>query len=183
MHNLRKLSRIDITLLIILVLGAVIALSFSQTNADAQQEKANLETRLRAAQLNLSEVEKMVDLESLRQSLEEAHSASDKNWLPSKTEAMGVSNQILRNAEINNVTIAKWDYNYSSVGLRTGRYVILRHSLSADGKSDDLIKFITALTSGTVALVVQDIDISKIGGEEEALWQMQLQLLVYYGES
>ncbi len=67
MANLRKLSRVDIVLIIIVVVGAVIIFPLSQGNASTKEEKIGLERRAKTAELSLSDVEKKATLESLRQ--------------------------------------------------------------------------------------------------------------------
>ena len=179
MANLRRLSWVDIALVILLVVGAVFFFFSSRGNADLEQEKAGLEIRGRATELDLSKAEKEIDLESLRQSLEQAQSALAESPLPSEAEATAATDLIMQYADENNITIARWDSGYTSISLKERKYSAIRHSLSIEGKADALVSFIEGLTQGTVAPTVQSMDITAVEGTED-LWQMMLELLVYY---
>lgn len=179
MANLRRLSWVDVTLIIMLVIGAVITFSASQTKSDSEQEKVRLEARSRAAELNLGEAGKGATLESLRQSLEQARSALAKTTLPGEADAIAVTAQILQYAEENNIAITRWDSGYTSTSRQDRTYSAISHSLSVEGKADNLIGFSEVLTNASVVPVVQYMNITGVEGKNNIL-QMELELLVYY---
>src|SRR3989338_2321261 len=139
MDYLRKLSLLDIALIIILVVGAVITRSQFQAKSNLEEETTRLETRARADEVTISQTEQEVDLDSLHQSLQQAQLALAENSLPSEADAIAVTKQIMQFALENNVTITNWDSSYISVEQETRKYSAISHSLSVEGKEDALI--------------------------------------------
>ncbi len=179
MVNRLKRFWLDIVLVIIVVLGATIVTSQFQANTDAKQEKARLETRTRATQITISQVEKEIDLESLSQSVEQARSALSENPFPNETEAVAATDQIMQEAKDNHVTITDWDSSYTSDTLNQRKYPAISHSLTAEGEATALTRFVKALTTGSKPLVIQNITINEVSGRAN-IWQMKLELLFYY---
>lgn len=174
-----RLSRLDTALIIVLIVAAVIAFFLGRTKADAGQELARLEVRASAAQINLSEVDKGIDQEALRQSLEQAQEALAESPFPNEAEAAAVTVQILRYAKANNITIVQWDSGYTSARLGGTTYSALSHTLSATGTADAVTRFVKALTRGSASLAVGTLNISAVTGESD-LWEIELGLLVYF---
>lgn len=190
---LKRLRRswVDITLVIVLVAAAAVAFSFLQANTEAVQEAARLETRIKVAELDLSDAkkaseavsanlsanltEKEANLETLRQTLEQAQSALAENPFPSEAEAVALTNEILQYAEKQDITIAAWTSSYTSIE----KYRAIRHSLSAEGKVYGLISFIEALTHASVTPVVQTMDITSVEGKK-GIWHTKLEVTIYY---
>ncbi len=178
MAKLRRLSWVDITLVIILVRGALVTKSALQTKTSLEQEKTRLENRRRAAEVTVSTAGQAIDLESLRQSVEQARSALAQSTLPGEFDAIAVTAQILKCAKETNITITRWDTSYTSGSLNGRTYSAIKHSLSVEGSTESLIKFSKALTLASIAPVVPNINITGVEGQD--LWQVEMELLVYY---
>lgn len=174
-----KLSWIDIALVLLLVVGAVTVSTTSQANVNAEQENTRLEARAKAAALNLSEAEKEINLEELRQSLEEAQSALEQQPFPTLTEVAEFTNQTMQYSEENNVIIVAWSSNNTTIGLGARKYYAISHSLDVDGKPDALISFIRTLTHASVTPTIKNMNITQIR-PSEGIWRMSLELAIYY---
>lgn len=179
MAKLRRLSWVDIILVVILVIGALVTKSALQTKTSLEQEKTRLENRRRAAEVTVSTAGQAIDLESLRKSVEQARSALAQSTLPGEFDAIAVTPQILKSAKETNITITKWDTGYTSTSLNGKTYSAIRHSLSVEGNAESLIKFSKALTLASITPVVQNVGITKAEGEGSLL-QIEMELLVYY---
>lgn len=182
MLNRLRRSWLDIALVIILLVAAAIAFSVSQAKPNAEREMTRLEGRISAAELNLNKIEKETNLESLRQSLEQAQSALAQNPFPSQAEAEAVTDHIMQYAQKNNITIVAWSSSPTSISLKAKKYPAIRHSLVAEGEAYALKSFIKALTHGSVLPVIQSMDITQVR-DKKGIWQMKLEILVYYSES
>ncbi len=179
MAKLRRLSWVDITLVIILVLGALVTRSSSQTKTSLEQDETRLENRRRAAEVTLGTAGQAIDLESLRQSVEQARSALAESTLPIEFDAIAVTAQILKSANETNITITRWDSDYTSTSLNGKTYSAISHGLNVEGNAEALIKFSKALTLASIAPVVQNVRITRIDVEANR-WQLEMELLVYY---
>lgn len=179
MAKLRRLSWVDITLVIILVIGVLVTRSALQTKTNLEQEKTSLENSRRAAEVTVSTAGQAIDLESLRQSVEQARSALAESTLPAEFDAIAVTAQILKSAKESNVTINRWDSSYTSASLNGRSYSAIRHGLSVEGNAESLIKFSKDLTLASIAPVVPKISMARVDGEGNLL-QVELELLVYY---
>lgn len=178
MVNRLRFSRVDILLLIILVAGAVFAFSLRQTNADVELEKVRLENSVRAQEASLRQI-KPADLESIRPSLQQAEAAVAKNPFPKELEAVAVTTQIIQYTRENKISIINWDFGYTTATLKGRQYPAISHSLGLEGGASALTRFLQALTQGSAAHVIREIDIAGVTGGTDR-WQMQLELLVYY---
>ncbi len=179
MVNRRRLPWVDIALIIMLVVGAVIVFSQSQADTNAKQEKTRLETRIRVAEITLSQMEQETNLESLRQNLEQAQLALAEIHFPSEIDAIAVTDNIIQHANEYNITISRWNTSYTSATLKEKNYSAISHSLRAEGEAYALTRFVEALTKESAAPVIQNMNISEVT-ESENIWQIELELLVYY---
>lgn len=179
MAKLRRLSWVDITLVIILVIVALVTKSALQTKTNLEQDKTRLENRRRVAEVNLGAAGQAIDLESLRQSVEQARSTLAQSTLPGEFDAIAVTAQILKSAKETNITITRWDSSYTSTSLNGRTYSAIRHGLSVEGSAEALTKFSKALTLASIAPVVQNVGITRLEGEGNP-YQVEMELLVYY---
>lgn len=161
-----RLFWIEIILILLLVGGAIAYFPLSQTNTNAEQEKTRLETRLRATQLNLNE-------------LEQAPSVSTEKLFHNQAETIAVTSQIMEYAENNKVNITRWDFSYTTTTLEARQYSAIRHNLFADGTTNALTGFVEALPHSLVAPVIKNMNTTQVeeGGN---IWRINLELLVYY---
>lgn len=166
-----QLSSVDIVLVILLVAGAVMSLSVSRMNGETEQEKTRLEARLRAADLNLQELEQLTS----------SSTNSTGKTLPNEARALDVITQFLEHAQKNNIAIISWDFGYTKVALKASEYAAIKHSIDVQGTIEALISFIEALSHASVAPAVKKIGITKVEREEN-VWQVKLELLVYYSQ-
>lgn len=175
----RKFPVWDIALVIVLVVGAIAVFYLNQANTKAKDEETKLESRLKAAQVNLSQAEKeAVNLEELRRRLEQAKSALQQVPFPTLTEAVAVDDSILQYAEKNKLSIIVWHSNQTSVTLRAKAYSVIRHSLSVTGTADALISFVKDLTQAIPLVpVIGSLEFHEVN-PGKGIWQLNLELSV-----
>ncbi|MDP2919565.1 MAG: hypothetical protein Q8O43_05035 [Dehalococcoidia bacterium] len=166
-----QLSSIEIVLVIVLLAGAIVSFSVFRMNGETEREKTRLEARVRAADLNLK------DLEQLTSSSQR----STGKTLPNEAAALAVTNQFLQNAKSANIAITSWDFEYTTVALEARKYAAIKHSVNVQGTTEALISFIEALSHTSVVPAVKKIVITKVE-EKENVWQMKLELLIYYSQ-
>ncbi len=167
-----QISSIEIVLIIVLLAGAIASFSMFRMNGNAEREKIRLETRVRTADLNLK------DLEQLTSSSQ----SSMGKTLPNEAAALAIANQFLQNAKKANIAITGWDISYTTVTFETRKYAAIKHSVNVQGTIEALISFIEALSNTSVVPAVKKIGISKVEGKEN-IWQVKLELVVYYSRS
>jgi len=199
MPDLRKILRLNTALIILLAAVVAMGLFLFQENAGLQQERARLETELRASEMRItmgehdtvrlkSEIrlelleepdpgQKEALMEALRRRLEQALDIA--NPFPSRAEAVGVTDQIGRYVRQNNLIITRWRSGDTSTLLEERSYPAISHSLEIEGRVDALIDFIEELIRLPVALVIRRIDI-RLHEEKEGFWRMRLEMVVHY---
>jgi Tfp pilus assembly protein PilO len=180
--KLRKLSLADTMLVVAVVVGVAIIFIISQANTNAEQEKTQLELRSQALEVGLNETDRKATLESLRQRLEQLRSTPVDVPLPTRTEATAATDRVLLYARSNNVTITGWDTSYVSITLAKNKYPGIKHSLVVEAGADGLIGFVGSLTQVSPAIAIQNVEVSEIT-EEEGMWQMDFELIIYFKES
>ncbi len=181
MAKIRKLSLVDTILIIVVVAGTAVAFIASQASATAEQEKARLELRSQAVEVDLSGTDRKATLESLRQRLEQLRSTPAESPFPAKADAVATTDKVLLYAQRNKVTITGWDTSYVSITLREKKYPGVKHSLVVRAETDGLIGFIKSLTEVSKATAIQGIKISGVE-KERGMWQMNFELLIYFSE-
>ncbi len=169
MPKRRKYSLLDIALVALVLLAGVIVFSTLRTNTNLEQEQAELESRVKLGELNLSEIEK----------LEQAQSAQGNDSFPSETEAVEFTNQVAQYAVKTKATIVTWSSVSTSTTLRDREYPAIKHSLQAEGSLSALISFVETLTRAPVTPAVQHMDINLVN-EKDDIWRLALELVVYY---
>ncbi len=179
MPKYRKLSPVDLVLLIVLVVTAVGTVSVFRLNANAEQEKIRVETRVRTTEQNVTAVEKEADLEGLTRALEQARAALGDNPFPSEEKAQACVDEFAQFAQMNSAVIITWNHSYTSVALKTRRYLVMTHSLTLEGKPDSLTSFLDAVTHTPARPLVQNMNMSVVTAKEDT-WRMGLEIVVPY---
>ena len=153
-----------------------------EKKASLAEKEANLPEK------EASLAEKETNLETLRHSLEQTSTPLVNKSVTKYEDALAATDDIVKHAEKNNITIAAWSLDDTSIVYKTRRYYNIRHSLIAEGKVDDLVDYLEDLihapTIADVVPVVQSMDMAKVGEvegeEEEYIWRMELSLTVAY---
>ncbi len=174
-----KLPSVDIVLAIVLVAMVMTAVATFQLNTNAEGERIRLEARTRTTEQNAIRAEKEANLESLSQALEQARLAPGENPFPSEEKSRACVDEFAQFAQTNGVIIITWNHSYTSVALKTRRYLAMTHSLTLEGKPDSLTSFVEAVTHAPARPLVQNMNMSVVTAKDD-VWRIGLELVVYY---
>ncbi|MBI4296479.1 MAG: hypothetical protein HY667_05125 [Chloroflexi bacterium] len=178
MPGRRKYSLLDIALVALVLVGGLFPFLTMRANAGLEKEHVKLESRAKAGEVNLSEVEKGIDLEALRQSVQRAREAQGKTTLPGEAQAVGFAGQIVKRAEEKKIAIVTWSFVYTDTAIKDIEYPAIKHNLQLEGKADALISYVEALGQ-SASPAVQRMDMSLVNAKD-GIWRMGLELNVYY---
>lgn len=176
MPKLRRPSRLNLLLLALLVAGGVVYFLLSWDNRAAEAEKANLDTRLSAAQARLSGAKGEADLEALRAKLEEARFA-----LPTLADAENANYQFFHLTDEAGLRVMRFDSTHTPPEPPM-EYSAITSSIEAGGEAPSITAFLQDLAQVAPSPAVQELEITQLEGEE-GIWHLRLQLATYYSGS
>ncbi|MBI2830428.1 MAG: hypothetical protein HYX81_04635 [Chloroflexi bacterium] len=178
MTRLRRYSRLDMALVALALVGGFVLSSGMRTNANMEGEQVKLEARVKASEVNLSELERAADLDALRQSIQQLQSLQTKTDFLSEVQAMEFGDRIVQRADENKVTIITWSSVYAEKAIQGIEYHTISHNLQVEGTADALISYVEALKQSTVP-VVQQMELNVVNAKD-GLWRLRVELIIYY---
>ncbi|MBI2860803.1 MAG: hypothetical protein HYX91_04770 [Chloroflexi bacterium] len=177
----KQLSRVNIGLVVFLVIVTAVLFVSLRDNAAAREERDRMNSRLSAVELNLKEARQgLPDIEVLKKRLAEAKAAVvSESPLPGHGEATTFTDQLMRAAVANSITINQWDTAYFDTAIAGKGYPAISHEMAVQGGSGDLIGFVGNLAQGRIRPVLEAVDIAR-AKDKEGSWDLKLRLMVYF---